>query len=160
MPDRAGPPPPASISGARKLTLETTLPAGAGDGTYTVDYKACWPDGSCHDGQFAFIVDGKTAANYTDMTGKAAVSIDIVNIAFGPQAVVVSAGTKVTWTNRDAVVHFVNSDPHPTHNHTPALNSLYLAKDTSYSFTFAQTGEYAYHCSAHTNMTGRVLVKG
>lgn len=151
--------PAATISGARKLTLETSLPAGSADGTYTVDYKACWPDGSCHDGQFGFIVDGKMAANYKDMTGKAAVSIDIANIAFGPQMVVVSAGTKVTWTNRDAVVHFVNSDPHPTHNHTPALNSLDLAKDASYSFTLAQAGEYAYHCSAHTNMTGRVLVK-
>ena len=152
--------PAAAISGARKLTLETALPAGAGDGTYTVDYKACWPDGSCHDGQFAFIVDGKTASKYKDMTGKAAVAIDIVNIAFGPQTVAVSAGTKVTWTNKDAVVHFVNSDPHPTHNHTPALNSAELAKDASYSFTFTQAGEYAYHCSAHTNMTGRVLVKG
>jgi plastocyanin/methionine-rich copper-binding protein CopC len=152
--------PAAAVSGARKLTLETALPAGAGDGTYSVDYKACWPDGSCHDGQFGFIVDGKLAATYTDMTGKAAVSIGIANIAFTPATLIVSKGTKVTWTNTDPVAHFVNTDPHPTHNHSPGLNSLDLAKGATYSFTFDQPGEYPYHCSAHTNMRARVLVKG
>ena len=152
--------PAATVSGARKLTLETTLPAGAGDGTYTVDYKACWPDGSCHDGQFGFTVDGKMAAGYVDMTGKPAVSIGIANIAFTPATLIVSKGTKVTWTNSDPVVHFVNTDPHPTHNHAPGLNSLDLAKGATYSFTFDQPGEYPYHCSAHTIMKARVLVKG
>jgi plastocyanin len=150
----------ATISGPRKLTLETTLPAGAGDGTYSVDHKACWPDGSCHDGRFGFTVDSKTAATYTDMTGKPAVSISIANIAFGPDTVIISKGTKVTWTNADTVAHFVNTDPHPTHNHSPALNSFDLANGASYSFTFDQPGEYPYHCSAHTSMRARVLVKG
>ena len=73
--------------------------------------------------------------------------------------VVVSKGTQVKWVNRDAVGHFVNTDPHPTHNHTVALNSSAIEQGESYSFTFDQAGEYPYHCSAHTNMTGRVLVR-
>lgn len=39
----------------RGLVLAATLP-DAGEGLYVVGYKACWPDRSCHDGQFAFTV--------------------------------------------------------------------------------------------------------
>ena len=39
-----------------KLTMSTTLPASAGKGLYQVDYKACWPDNSCHSGRFAYTV--------------------------------------------------------------------------------------------------------
>ncbi len=42
--------------GADKLSMTTELPADAGAGLYLVKYKACWPDNSCHNGQFAFAV--------------------------------------------------------------------------------------------------------
>jgi len=41
---------------SNKLTMAASLPANAGNGLYQVDYKACWPDNSCHIGRFAFIV--------------------------------------------------------------------------------------------------------
>ena len=41
---------------ADKLTLTGALPADSGSGVYIVDYKACWPDNSCHIGKFAFTV--------------------------------------------------------------------------------------------------------
>lgn len=147
------------FTGDRKLSMQVALPRDSGDGVYTVTYTACWPDGSCHDGVFGFTVDSKTAASYTDKTGGSAVQIVIQNIAFEPVRLVVSKGTKVTWINKDAVVHFVNTDPHPTHNFEPGLNSLELGQGASYSYTFNQPGEYAYHCSAHTNMVGRILVE-
>jgi len=36
--------------------MSAPLPANVGKGLYQVDYKACWPDQSCHTGKFAFIV--------------------------------------------------------------------------------------------------------
>jgi methionine-rich copper-binding protein CopC len=39
-----------------RLTMTTALSSIAGNGTYIVDYKACWPDNSCHNGKFAFTV--------------------------------------------------------------------------------------------------------
>jgi methionine-rich copper-binding protein CopC len=39
-----------------KLTMSAPLPANVGNGLYQVDYKACWPDQSCHTGKFAFTV--------------------------------------------------------------------------------------------------------
>lgn len=45
----------AEIS-ADKLTL--SVPANlAQSGNYKVDYTACWPDGSCHNGSFGFSVN-------------------------------------------------------------------------------------------------------
>ena len=41
---------------SNKLSMSTSMPAIAGNGTYIVDYKACWPDKSCHNGKFAFTV--------------------------------------------------------------------------------------------------------
>lgn len=37
-----------------KLTLSRQLSPAAAPGLYTVTYNACWPDGSCHDGNFQF----------------------------------------------------------------------------------------------------------
>jgi methionine-rich copper-binding protein CopC len=42
---------------SNKLSLTSTLGGASSNGVYLVAYNACWPDGSCHDGQFAFHVD-------------------------------------------------------------------------------------------------------
>ena len=36
------------------LVLSQSLKQGSGSGLYKVEYSACWPDGSCHEGSFAF----------------------------------------------------------------------------------------------------------
>jgi plastocyanin len=150
-----------TISGPNSLHLSSTLPSDAGDGLYVVNYKACWPDRSCHDGRFAFTVNSKTKASYLDMTGKKEVQIEMQDIKFQPEATIISKGTKVTWTNRDSVTHFVNTDPHPSHNVLRELNSLDLNQGQSYNFTFNTPGEWSYHCSAHfpAGMVGRVIVQ-
>ncbi len=146
--------------GANKLSLSTTLPADAGDGLYVVDYTACWPDRSCHDGKFAFTVDSKTKSGYSDQTGQREVTIRLKGVQFDPARVVISKGTKVTWVNDDPVTHFVNTDPHPSHNALPALNSFEIKPGERYGFTFDRPGEWAYHCSAHVpqNMLARIIV--
>lgn len=42
--------------GDKKLSMTSMVPQDMGAGVYVVKYKACWPDNSCHDGQFAFVV--------------------------------------------------------------------------------------------------------
>ncbi|MBI5031007.1 MAG: cupredoxin domain-containing protein [Chloroflexi bacterium] len=146
--------------GERKLSMSAILPKDAGDGLYVVKYKACWPDKSCHDGQFAFRVDSKMKGSYLDLTGKSQVTIRMKDIRFAPMTLAISQGTHVTWVNDDSVTHFINTDPHPTHNNLSALNSLEIKKGESYSFRFEQPGEWAYHCSAHVpaGMVGRIIV--
>lgn len=39
---------------ADKLSMRKAVLGSGGSGVYTVNYNACWPDGSCHDGHFQF----------------------------------------------------------------------------------------------------------
>lgn len=142
-----------------KLTLRRAFDASAPDGTYLVEYSACWPDGSCHDGHHEFAIDRAKAASFEDMTGKKEVTIKMSQIKFQPMEITISKGTKVTWVNDDAVEHFVNTETHPAHTYFAAQNSRGLTNGQSYSTTFVQAGIYPYHCSAHASqMQGTILV--
>jgi len=98
--------------------------------------------------------------SHSDMTGKSEVRVSMNSLRFDPSHLVVSKGTKVVWANQESSPHFVNSDPHPSHNVLPQLNSLTINIDQEYSYTFTETGEWGYHCSAHypEGMVGRIIV--
>jgi plastocyanin len=73
-------------------------------------------------------------------------SVVINKDGFLPATIKVKKGTTVTWTNQDASPHRVASDPHPTHEGLPGLDSGEpLAKGDTYSFTFEKTGTFTYH---------------
>lgn len=143
-----------------KLSMRRKIKRDAPDGLYSVKYNACWPDGSCHDGNFQFAIDQGQASQFSDQTSKKEVTIKMSQIKFVPQNVRVSKGTKVIWVNDDLAEHYVNTDPHPGHNYYPSQNSKLLKKGESYTLTFDQTGIYPYHCSAHySSMMGSLLVE-
>jgi plastocyanin len=143
------------------LAMRRNIDPNAPDGLYTVTYNACWPDGSCHDGHFQFGVDSALSADFTDMTGQSAVAIEMMQISFQPQKIIIDAGTTVTWTNMDAgVEHFVNTNSHPAHTYYPDQNSRGLVQGDSFSVVFGMPGSYPYHCSAHAEtMTGEIVVR-
>ena len=85
-------------------------------------------------------------------TQSAEVKID--NFSFGPADLTVSAGSTVTWTNRDDIPHTVVSSDDPK-----AFNSKVLDTDEKFSFTFTKAGTYSYFCSIHPKMTGKVIVQ-
>ncbi|MBI4023157.1 copper resistance protein CopC [Candidatus Berkelbacteria bacterium] len=143
-----------------KLALRRAMRQDAPDGVYTVTYRACWPDGSCHDGQFSFGIDRDLLTTLTDSRNTSEVTIHMSQIKFSPIELRISAGTRVTWVNDDAVAHYVNTDAHPAHTHIPTFNSTELKKGGSYSYTFTEPGAYPYHCSAHAGtMTGLIAVE-
>ena len=82
----------------------------------------------------------------------ARVAVAIKGFAFVPQVVTVVPGTTVTWTNAD-------EDPHTVVANDKGFRSAALDSDDSYSFTFTKPGDYAYFCSLHPHMTGKVVVK-
>ncbi|MGW2253946.1 cupredoxin domain-containing protein [Kitasatospora sp. NPDC001660] len=79
--------------------------------------------------------------------------VTVVNYAFSPSTLTVSAGTTVTWTNNDADAHTVTSSG------SGPLNSGTLNQGASYSYTFTTPGTYAYICSIHPFMHGTVVVQ-
>lgn len=140
--------------------LQKELAEGMGDGTYTVEYTACWPDDSCHDGRFSFAIDSSLLGNYTDMRGQSEVAVDMHDIMFDKKDIIISPNTKVTWLNMDEVIHFVNTETHPEHTYYPPQNSRGIEKDQTFSATFETPGQYNYHCSAHAEqMRGSIIVQ-
>lgn len=145
---------------SNKLSMRRNIGLSSPDGLYTVNYNACWPDGSCHEGSFQFAIDRKKVATLTDMRDQNEVTIHMADIKFKPSDIRVSKGTKVTWVNDEGVDHYVNTDSHPAHTFLPGMNSRSLAQGASYSYVFGEAGLYPYHCSAHAeNMTGNILVE-
>ena len=78
-------------------------------------------------------------------------SVSIANFAFSSSSLTVASGTKVTWTNNDATAHTVTADD-------GSFDSGNIAPGGTYSHTFSAQGTYAYHCSIHTTMKGKVVV--
>lgn len=137
---------------SNKLAMRRLIDGAAPDGVYTVNYKACWPDTSCHDGNFQFAIDRPKSSGYQDLRNKAEITISLSEIKFNPAKIRISKGTKVIWKNDDSVVHYVNSDLHPSHTYLAEQNSKALNKGDTYEFTFNTRGFYPYHCSAHADM--------
>ena len=143
-----------------QLSMRVPL-EGPGDGVYEIVYEACWPDQTCHEGSTAFIVDGASIGEYQDLRGQSSVVVMLKDTSFQAPRIVISPGTTVTWENGDTAVHFVNTDPHPSHNVLVGLNSTPLEPGDTYEYTFEDPGAWGYHCSAHQNlgMIAQVVVK-
>jgi plastocyanin len=91
-------------------------------------------------------------------TGAGAPRIDaeIKLFQFQPKAITVSAGTIVTWTNRDAIEHSVTSGTPDAP--TDDFDSGLFAQGKGFSVTFDQPGQYALFCTRHRSMRGTVTV--
>lgn len=83
----------------------------------------------------------------------AAPAVTISNFSFSPADVTVSAGTTVTWTNKDAIPHEVNSS-----GSTPFDSGL-MQQNATFNFTFSSAGAYPYNCAIHPYMKGTVTVQ-
>jgi len=78
--------------------------------------------------------------------------VTIKNFDFMPMSLSVSAGTKVTWTNKDG-------EPHTVVSESGLFRSGALDTGASYSFTFAKPGIYKYLCGIHPKMMAQIVVK-
>jgi 3',5'-cyclic-AMP phosphodiesterase len=105
-------------------------------------------------------IEGKRGLALVDSTldaapvaaGAATDSVRIDNFSFNPPVATAAAGTRITWTNHDDIPHNVVSND-------KSFASPVLDTDEKFSYSFVKPGEYAYYCSLHPRMTGRVIVK-
>lgn len=80
----------------------------------------------------------------------------VKTFAFDPDPVRVEAGTTVTWTNRDEILHTVTSG---VRDDADGMFDIELDGPGSVAeHTFDTPGTYAYHCSVHPGMDGVVEV--
>ena len=79
-------------------------------------------------------------------------AVVIDDFAFSPPNLTVKAGTTITWRNKDDIPHTVAST-------TRVFKSKALDTGDNFSFTFSEPGTYAYFCSLHPHMTGKIVVE-
>lgn len=77
---------------------------------------------------------------------------EIKTMTFGPQRIEIAAGTTVTWTNNDPLVHTITADD-------KSWDSGPIEPGKTWSHTFTQPGEYAFHCTPHPFMKAVVVVR-
>lgn len=83
--------------------------------------------------------------------------------AFSPNPFSESFATRasVSWVNADLMSTGYGGSSGTTHHlvsDTGLFDSGVFAPGTKFSFTFAASGTYAYHCSIHPSMVGTITI--
>jgi plastocyanin len=98
-----------------------------------------------------FAVRDGSASGHATATASAAKRVEINNFAFHPPTVHVKRGGKVSFANASKVTH--------TATKAGSFDTGPIKPGTTKTVTFAKRGTFAYHCSIHTFMKGKVVVE-
>lgn len=96
--------------------------------------------------------DGRGVPASASAAGKP-VKMSIKDFMFTKPNLVVTKGTKITWTNRDEVNHTV------TANKPGGPSSPLIKPGDSYTWVASKKGTLKYHCSPHHFMKSTITVK-
>ena len=95
----------------------------------------------------------KTAASEAAAGGgEGAAKAEMRTMTFSPKRLEIAPGTTVRWTNNDQLVHTVTADD-------GSWDSGAIEPGKSWSHTFTQPGDYAFHCTPHPFMKAVVVVR-
>ena len=78
--------------------------------------------------------------------------VRVDNFTFGPDTLTVSVNSTVTWVNKDDLPHTIASND-------GVFKSKALDTEDKYSYTFTKIGTYAYFCTIHPKMVGKIVVQ-
>jgi plastocyanin len=97
---------------------------------------------------------GTTASEETAQGGS---TVAIKTFMYEPSPITVAAGTQVTFTNEDDILHTVSSGTRekPTNDFDEDLDGA----GSSVEVTFDQPGTIDYFCDVHQGMDGQVVVE-
>ena len=77
-------------------------------------------------------------------------SVDIKNFAFHPPTLRIAKGTRVAFVNSSGVAHTATR---------ASFNTKRIAPGTTAFVRFGQKGTFAYHCTIHPFMRGKIVVE-
>ena len=98
-------------------------------------------------------------------------AVEVVNIAYAPEALEVALGTEVTWTNEDEGVRHTVTSGTPGDNGVPGVSEGQPSRpdgifdgdlpdaSSRFAFTFDEAGTFPYFCEVHPSMTGEIVVR-
>jgi plastocyanin len=76
------------------------------------------------------------------------------SFTFSPGELTIHVGQNVTWTNDASVTHTVTSDS----SSLESFSSGPMTHGQTFTHQFNAIGDFNYHCSIHTTMTGTIHV--
>ena len=85
-----------------------------------------------------------------DVVGMDEVQVNIESYNFSPQTLTIVQGTKVTWYNKDDVIHSVTAPDN--------MFDMDMQRQDYSSFVFDEVGTFPYLCKPHPYMTGTITV--
>ena len=85
------------------------------------------------------------------------VTVDVRGFTYAPQTIEVAAGTTITWTNADQILHTITSGA--SDDPDGLIDGQMTEAGASTSFTFDTPGTVTYFCSRHPFMQGEVIVR-
>lgn len=107
---------------------------------------------SCKDNSTSY--DNNTGGNTTPPANE----VWMQNTSFNPKTKTISAGTEITWVNKDSFNHTVTSGT--PGNPDGLFDSGVIGPGGTYKRTFSTAGTYNYYCSIHQDiMTGTITVQ-
>jgi plastocyanin len=78
-------------------------------------------------------------------------TVTIENMQFNPQELTVHRGDRIVWVNKDLFPHTATADK--------IFDSGSIASNTSWSYIATKSGAYAYGCTFHPTMKGKLEVR-
>ena len=88
----------------------------------------------------------------TTATASGGSSIGIANFKYQPTPLTVSAGTRVTFSNRSGITHTATQNG-------GGFDTGRIKPGKAASVTFKRPGTYSFHCSIHHFMHGKIVVR-
>ncbi len=78
-------------------------------------------------------------------------TVEINHFAYHPATLTIARGTKVTFSNTSGTAH--------TATRRGSFSTGHIKPGTSVSIHFPQAGTFAYHCTIHPFMHGKIVVE-
>ncbi len=78
--------------------------------------------------------------------------VTIEGVQFNPQELTVQRGDRVVWVNKDLF-------PHTATASAKSFDSGNIAPKASWTYVARSPGEYAYSCTFHPTMKGKLIVQ-
>ena len=103
------------------------------------------------DGHHAAMHSGTDSRSDDLVQASDTAAVTIRDSSFNPGNLRITAGTTVTWTNRDSV-------PHTATSRDGSFDTGLLAQGVSGAVTFDEVGVYEYYCIPHPTMKARIEV--
>ena len=107
---------------------------------------------SCGAAAAGLLLAGAAASTSGATSAAVAPVVVIENVQFSPQNLIVKAGERITWVNRDLFPHTATADG-------KIFESQAIAPNASWNWVAGKPGTYAYGCTFHPTMKGTVTVQ-